>query len=301
MPEKKSKKADFSKDDTRIFEVKPMLPKIPLPRPINPVLPQHPTTVLILATCGQGKTNFLTNLVLRKEMLGGDNPIYEQIKFISPTVLVDQSTQPFLQEELEDVVDVFDEPYQVDEVINSFVQHTRENYDITDPDRQPPRTFILVDDCSGYLRRNSNTSNLWSRHRHYNASLFCLNQCIRDLPSTVRKLSKCVFLSRCTSAMEQKAILEEWADRCGGEEQMLAMWNKATEEKFSFFYINMTDPPNPRYFKIGGTTPIQEFVIDHRPEMDGGTGAPDESYLPEDDIDVDELDEMVKQKQNQEY
>lgn len=49
---------------------------------------------------GCGKSNLVTNLVFRPQYYGD---IFEKIIFVSPTVERDQSTQPFLAEEMEDI------------------------------------------------------------------------------------------------------------------------------------------------------------------------------------------------------
>ena len=66
----KKPKHIFDTDYMRILPVKPKLPKLPLPRELNPILPKPPITILFLATCGQGKTSLVSNPCWRKEMYG---------------------------------------------------------------------------------------------------------------------------------------------------------------------------------------------------------------------------------------
>ena len=218
MPnKKKEEKHDFSKDDMRIFAVKPTLPVIKLKREINPILPKPPTSMLFIMSSGGGKSNLISNLVFRPEYYGD---IFEKIIFVSPTVERDQSTQPFMREEMEDIVTIRPDPQNMDQIIHDFIETTKNEYDVKDPDKpDPPMSLLILDDISGYLRRTDLVVNLISRNRHFLASLMISNQTLKDLPRQTRTLCKAVFLSRCTSMIEQKVILEEWGGKFAGGEQ----------------------------------------------------------------------------------
>ena len=199
---------------------------------------------------GCGKSNLITNLVFRPEYYGD---IFEKIIFVSPTVERDQSTQPFLAEEMEDIVTIRPDPQNMDQIIHDFIETTKNEYDVQDPDKpDPPISLLILDDISGYLRRTDLVVNLISRNRHFLASLMISNQTLKDLPRQTRTLCKAVFLARCTSMLEQKVILEEWGGKfAGGEAQMLEIWEEATREKYNFLYMNWEDETNPRFFQIG--------------------------------------------------
>ena len=283
MPnKKKEEKHDFSKDDMRIFAVKPTLPVIKLKREINPILPKPPTSMLFIMSSGGGKSNLISNLVFRPEYYGD---IFEKIIFVSPTVERDQSTQPFMREEMEDIVTIRPDPQNMDQIIHDFIETTKNEYDVKDPDKpDPPMSLLILDDISGYLRRTDLVVNLISRNRHFLASLMISNQTLKDLPRQTRTLCKAVFLSRCTSMIEQKVILEEWGGKfAGGEQQMLEIWNEATSEKYNFLYMNWEDETNPRFFQIGkdGLFEFENVASNNPTEAPmGGPDQPDEEEDP---------------------
>ena len=67
MPKKNKGKRDFSKDDMAVYEVKDERPELPLPRELNPNLPDVPGILLFIMKCKSGKSNFIANLLNRKE------------------------------------------------------------------------------------------------------------------------------------------------------------------------------------------------------------------------------------------
>jgi len=83
MPQSKNKKPDFSHADMTVYEVKDERPSLPLPRPINPVLPDIPGILLFLMKCKSGKSNMIANLLNREEYFAD---IFDKIIIVSPTV-----------------------------------------------------------------------------------------------------------------------------------------------------------------------------------------------------------------------
>jgi len=71
MPQSKNKKPDFSNADMTVYEVQDERPSLPLPRPINPVLPDIPGILLFLTKCKSGKSNMIANLLNREEYYEG--------------------------------------------------------------------------------------------------------------------------------------------------------------------------------------------------------------------------------------
>ena len=277
MPNKKKNPTiDFSKLNNGTLPVRPTLPEVKLPRDFNPLWPRPPTSILFIAGSGMGKTSAITNICFRDpEMYGG---IYEKILIISPTVEDDQSTQPFLAEEMEDIVTIRNDPQNMDEIVHNYIAVRKEQYDIKDPDKpDPPLSLIILDDISGYLKRTNDVVHLISRNRHYNTSLIISNQTCRDLPRPVRTLTKAVMLARTTSMIEQKAILEEWGGKFeGGEQQMMEVWDEATKEKYNFLYMNFEDASKPRFFQWGKDGMFEfENLAAENPE-EGPMGGPDE-------------------------
>ena len=249
MPQK-GNQINFDNADMRIFEVKPTIPKMPLKRPINPNIPRPPTSWFFVCGSGMGKSNLMTNLVFRKEYYAD---IFDKILYISPTVLKDNSTQPFLDESMEDIVTIRSDPQNMDKIIGDYIQYIDENFDSTDPDKpNPPVSLIIADDISGYMRRTSNLVHLTSRSRHFWCSLMISNQTLKDVPRVVRTLCKCIVLARCTNDMEVQCILDEFAGNfIGGRDMMLQVWREATKHKYNFLMIDMSVENDVKIRQIG--------------------------------------------------
>jgi len=264
--------------DLTIREVKDMLPPIPMPRAIDPRLPTIPGVFLSIMKVKSGKSNLMVNMMLGENFYGGPVPIFDIIYIISPTIKIDKSSQPFMMEELEDRVVIFDDMPRIDSFLRSILDH-QEEFDIKDPDNLPPTVAIVMDDISGFLKRNSNVSNLFTRYRHYNISLFCSNQVIRGLPTEVRSQATSVWLSSCYSTVERDKLFEEYADKFdrgwkGKSFRLEHMWDYCCEERFNYCYLKLDDVA-PRIFKIGcdgieeidwmnwhNDTPVNESFID---------------------------------------
>ena len=142
---------DYSTQDMAIYEVKDERPQLPLPRELNPALPDIPGVFLFLMKCKSGKSNMIFNLLSREEYYAD---IFDKVVIISPTVKIDKSSQHYFREETEDLYEIHDDVENTDDIIESIIQH-QEEFDINDPDNLPPRICLLLDDISGALNRNS--------------------------------------------------------------------------------------------------------------------------------------------------
>lgn len=235
-----------------VMEVKDTLPKIPHPRPIDPRLPDVPGVVLLIMKVKSGKSNLLVNLLLGENYYGGNPPIFDMIYIVSPTVKIDKSSQPFLREELEDRVVIFDDMDRIDSFLADLLAY-QESFDIKDPDNLPPSVALVFDDISGFLRRNKQIQHIFTRYRHYNLSLFCANQTIRGLPTEVRSQATSVWLSSCYSMLEREKISDEWGDLFqqkgdGKESRLEAVWDYCVKNGFNYCYLKLDDIA-PRVFK----------------------------------------------------
>ena len=126
----------------------------------------------------------------------------------------------------------------------------QQSFDIKSPDPEdhPPRVAVFFDDISGYLKRNSLVTHLFTRYRHYNLSLFCANQTCRDLPTAVRSQATSVWLSSCYSIIERSKVLDEWSDLY--KNKLEPVWDYCCKERFNYCYLKLDDV-EPRVFKAG--------------------------------------------------
>jgi len=238
-----------------VYEVKDERPSLPLPRPINPVLPDIPGILLFLMKCKSGKSNMIANLLNREEYYEG---IFDKIIIVSPTVKIDKSSQLYFREEVEDLYEIHDDVENVNGIIQSIIER-QEEFDVNDPDNLPPRLCLVLDDISGALKRDALVSHIFSRYRHYNLTFFLSNQTIKTLPTVCRSMATAVFLSSCYSTVEREKVLEEWAEFYGGKNKMIAIWDDAVQERFNYLYLKLDDV-KPRAFQIGSLG-LYEFDV----------------------------------------
>jgi len=255
MPKKSVSKSEVKKNKTYfnkvdkslgILEVQNFLPELPLPRPIDDRLPTVPGITTFIARCRSGKSNLICNMLLRPEFY---EDIFDIIYYISPTVKIDKSTQVYFKDEIKDKFVIFDNVKNVDNIMKNIIDYQME-YDVHDPENLPPRILVVLDDISGYLKRNGFTTHCYSRYRHFNMTIWTSNQTCKDLPCIVRSMSTAVFLAKCGSTIERNKILDEWSQFLAGKNFMNQIWDDATNEPFSWLYIKL-DEVKPRAFKVG--------------------------------------------------
>ena len=251
MPKKNKDEEEPSQplNDLRVLELKNFLPEIPLPRPIDPRLPDIPGVMLLIMKVKSGKSNLMSWMLLSEQTLGGKTPIFDLIYIISPTAKIDKSSQAYFREEFEERIIVFDDLDNLDPFLRDILEY-QESFDIKseDPDERPPRVGIFFDDICGYLKRNSLVTHLFTRYRHYNLSLFCANQTCRDLPTAVRSQATSVWLSSCYSIVERAKILDEWGDLY--KNKLEPVWDYCCKERFNYCYLKLDDV-EPRVYKAG--------------------------------------------------
>ena len=196
-----------------------------------------------------GKSNLMSWMLLSEQTLGGKTPIFDMIYIISPTAKIDRSSQAYFREEFEERIIVFDDLDNIEPFLRDILEY-QQSFDIKspDPEERPPRVGIFFDDISGYLKRNSLVTHLFTRYRHYNLSLFCANQTCRDLPTAVRSQATSVWLSSCYSIVERTKILEEWGDLY--KNKLEPVWDYCCKERFNYCYLKLDDV-EPRVYKAG--------------------------------------------------
>lgn len=116
------------------------------------------------------------------------------------------------------------------------------------------RILIVIDDAVGVkaLQRDSVIVNSFTRHRHYHISFLYAVQLYKAMPPVVRVNLSAIILFRVYNKGEIAKIVEEQAAFVP-EKTWLALYEHATNEQYSFFYVNYKHPL--RFFK-NFTTPL---------------------------------------------
>ena len=142
----KKKPKVFAKN-TKIYEVQNLLPPVQLPRVLDSRFPDIHFLMTFIAKSKSGKSNFIANYMLQPDMLdmGGKKPMFETVHVISPSIKSDRSMQLYRQEELEDRFVLYEDIENIEGIVRGIVE-SQDEYDIDDPEDQPPNICIYIDD-----------------------------------------------------------------------------------------------------------------------------------------------------------
>ncbi len=114
------------------------------------------------------------------------------------------------------------------------------------------RILLLVDDQSGLFKGGVNSNpelNFVFKIRHYNASAFVAIQSYTTMPRGMRINSMSMMLYEVKNEGELEMIYKDWSHiRDCSKEEWMAAYEYATEEPFSFFFINNQLPRGQRFW-----------------------------------------------------
>ena len=236
---KKKKEDDYDKfdkpsDTLKVLKVKDP-PKIKQ-KPLHPHCPEPPSLLLMISPIRTGKSTIISNLLLNSDFFGQD--YFDEVNIISPTIY-NCKTSRFLKK----AFDCFDE--YSDELVQGIVE---KQCSYPDPDERPD-VAIVLDDIIGIVRREAYLNHLASRFRHYNIKLLLMSsQNYRAVSPVIR--SNCTHMivgSPFPNMKELGKISEEIGDQFGGADNFLAIYRKATPQKYDFLYLDLTANPPLAY------------------------------------------------------
>jgi len=202
-------------------------------------LPLKPCNMILCGGKGKGKTTLLLNLITRKE-----SPWYKHfhlIFLISPTARRDDK----LKELLEDIEDQYYDTLD-NEVLTEICDRI-DNFPWKKK-KKKPSFLIIYDDCIHMLKgkRSSKINELATQNRHRNiTNVYLLQKWNSFLPTLVRSNADCIAFWQTGNKKELDSFLEEQND---DEEKLMSLYKFATEEPYSFFFINQYHG-KPRYYK----------------------------------------------------
>jgi hypothetical protein len=208
-------------------------------KPLNPLLPQPPSLLLMISPIRTGKSTIISNLLLNSNFYGQD--FFDKVVCISPTIYNDKTSR-FLRK----AFDCHDE--YSDALIQGIIQE-QEGYD--NPEDRPDVALVL-DDIIGQIRREAYLNHLASRFRHYNIKLLLMSsQNYRQVSPIIR--SNCTHMiigSPFPNNKELGKIAEEIGDQFGGADNFLRIYHTATPEKYDFLYLDLTKNPPEAWHKF---------------------------------------------------
>ena len=241
---------------------------IPVVKPVNvkeydfkqseyEVAPKLPFSQIIAGPSGSGKGILLQSMIL--DIYRG---VFERIHIWSPSISVDSNWTPFkkyiqdeLKVDLEKEECMFDEyiPEELDKVIKR--QHKVIEYQKKNDHKKLFSILIIVDDFadSKAFSRNSPLLNqLYVRGRHNAINIITATQKFNALSPIIRVNSRQLFFFRLRNYKEIETMVEEVSavlikkssvaeakNLAEAKKLMLEVYNIATEEPYSFLFINL--------------------------------------------------------------
>ena len=246
MPKKKIGKIKEQKEkpDYKIYGVRKMDDFAPiereLPRPLHTMLEKGGGVLALFAPPGSGKSNFISNLLLRDDFF---KDLFEGgLYIISPTIMNDLTSC-----HLRDYAD-FTETQYSEELVGGLFQMLMDT-----PNDEKALSCLLLDDCLGSIKMNSICNRVASTCRHNRQLVIFSLQAIKNgLPSSIRSnISHTITFYQPSS--KQLADVVELHSMMGGEENFLKCYNEATSEKYGFLLSDFRDM---KLWKWGGQTEL---------------------------------------------
>tara|TARA_R110000851_G_scaffold83841_2_gene182996 strand:- start:183 stop:974 length:792 start_codon:yes stop_codon:yes gene_type:complete len=206
-------------------------------KPLNPILPQPPSLLLMISPIRTGKSTLISNLLLNSNFFGQD--YFDEVFCISPTIYNDKTSR-FLRKAFS-----CHDAYS-DELVQGIIKG-QEGFE--DNMEARPDIALILDDIIGQIKRESYLNHLASRFRHYGIKLLLMSsQNYRSVSPVIR--SNCTHMligSPFPNNRELGKIAEEIGDQFGGADNFLRIYHLATPKKYDFLYLDLTQNPPLAY------------------------------------------------------
>ena len=212
------------------------------------ILPDISNRTIFVAKSGNGKSNLLVNLLLRKEPEFYNNDFQgDNIFLISPSAKCDDKLKILIESKEIPESNVF-KVYDNDVLSTIYDLIKQEYMSFVSDKKKPPNFLIIIDDCAVNLkdggRRGNILEKIFVNGRHYNCSCWTTTQYYTHLPSVVRTNANAIFLWN-TSHKEFTKIAEEVSDYPNRE--FIDKMREQMTDKHSFVLVDFTKPREEQY------------------------------------------------------
>jgi hypothetical protein len=198
-----------------------------IPKP----LPEPPFCFLFIAPSNSGKSVVLCNF-LKNVMFGYDND-FEQIYYISPTVMLDDTLKSIAKDDSIIKIHDHEELEMMDHILSDIVKEQKAK-----DSEERKNILIVLDDMLSYFSNHSVLNKLPALSRHYRISFIVLSQSFSSVPNILRKQISHLLIFKLYSNKDLKAVEEEIGSNY---EDFIKHYNEATKEKYNFLYLNNTN------------------------------------------------------------
>jgi hypothetical protein len=209
--------------------------------PVHPHLPQIDgygggSCLLMISPVKTGKSTIVSNLLLSSDFYDAQER-FDSTHIISNTIANDVTSRY-----LKEAFDTYDQ-YN-DSIIDGLVERQKEF-----KKEEQPEIAVVVDDCLGSIKREGRINHLASRFRHFNIKLLIISsQNFRSVSPIIRQNATNVIVgSPFPNRKELLKIAEEYGDLFGGPEKWIALYKKATPERYNFIHMDLQSNPPKMY------------------------------------------------------
>lgn len=240
-----------SKANLKILRVQD--PKHLKTKPLHENLPQTPALVMMVSPVKTGKSTIISNLLLNDHFYGPE--YFDDVHIVSNTINNDLTSR-FLAERF-DVEDNYN-----DELVVKLLAKQK-SY----AKRDQPEVALILDDCLGSIKRNSEVNMLATRFRHYNIKLLLFStQVFRYVSNVIRaNCTNLIVGSPFPNSKELWKIAEEYGDLVGGPDNWMRIYKKATPERYDFLHMSIQDNPVKCYHCFEKLIAVGETIIGGAP------------------------------------
>ena len=229
MPKIKQQK-EKQKGDYKIYGVRKQEDFIKidreLPKPYDSLFSSNGSVVGIFAPPGSGKSNLISNLMLRDEYFKDLFPNGTYI--VSPTILQDLTSS-----HLREYADFVETEYS-ESLIREIMDNIMGGTDPTDEDEERGMSCVILDDILGMIKQvNSVCNRLASTCRHLRSVVFFSLQAVKGLPATIRSNLSMTLVFYQPSKKQFHDVVELHS-LMGGEENFIRCYNEATSVKYGY-------------------------------------------------------------------
>ena len=203
-----------------------------------------PMRSIVLGPSGSGKAILLQNMIL--DIYAG---CFDKIYIFSPSVNLDHTWQPvkaYIKDKLKIKDDDKEDPIYYDEYVpEELLKIIETQTKITNYMKKEGKTFlfflIIVDDfadCASFSRNSKLLHGLYTRGRHAFISTITATQVLVALSPVIRKNATELYVYKLRNYRDLESLIEELS-ALAPKKVLLEMYNLATSEPYSFWYINL--------------------------------------------------------------
>jgi len=198
---------------------------------INKVLPTVPFNLIMTGKSLSGKTNFIKNLVTRKDMFSKifrKKYIYVFTQSYSNTLFSIKG------------INIFHDTHTVSglDIIQTLMDAQKQT---KEQGKKPKQILIILDDFINHpslQKRVGFLTKLFSMGRNFNISVILSSQSWMLIPSTTRRMALYSMVWKLTNKKEFNAYIEEMNGRME-EEDFAKLLRDVTEEPYQFLYQDL--------------------------------------------------------------